>query len=116
MAFQPPPSWFALPCLRQLSQSFLQQHEAAAADPLAQPRWRRPWLQDQPFQAIPYFAYTHGMLDPWFKRTYPLKHLKKWAYRLVFAGAPLPPMPAPTMWLPSLAMGPSLRIPVRVPV
>ena len=25
----------------------------------------------------PYFVYTHGMLDPWFKRTYPLKHLKK---------------------------------------
>jgi len=30
--------------------------------------------------AIPYFVYTHGMLDPWFKRTYPLKHLKKWVY------------------------------------
>jgi glycosyltransferase involved in cell wall biosynthesis len=29
---------------------------------------------------IPYFVYTHGMLDPWFKRTYPLKHLKKWCY------------------------------------
>jgi glycosyltransferase involved in cell wall biosynthesis len=29
---------------------------------------------------IPYFVYTHGMLDPWFKRTYKLKHLKKWAY------------------------------------
>ncbi len=29
---------------------------------------------------IPYFVYTHGMLDPWFKRTHPLKHLKKWAY------------------------------------
>ncbi|MCP9929761.1 glycosyltransferase [Cyanobium sp. AMD-g] len=29
---------------------------------------------------IPYFVYTHGMLDPWFKRTYPLKHLKKWTY------------------------------------
>ena len=29
---------------------------------------------------IPYFVYTHGMLDPWFKRTYPFKHLKKWAY------------------------------------
>ncbi|MGB5135678.1 MAG: glycosyltransferase [Prochlorococcaceae cyanobacterium] len=30
--------------------------------------------------AIPYFVYPHGMLDPWFKHTYPLKHLKKWAY------------------------------------
>ena len=29
---------------------------------------------------IPYFVYTHGMLDPWFKRAYPLKHLKKWLY------------------------------------
>lgn len=28
----------------------------------------------------PYFVFTHGMLDPWFKRHYPLKHLKKWAY------------------------------------
>jgi len=30
--------------------------------------------------SIPYFVYPHGMLDPWFKRTYPLKHLKKWTY------------------------------------
>ncbi|GAB4057317.1 hypothetical protein GCM10028811_03550 [Uliginosibacterium sediminicola] len=28
----------------------------------------------------PYFVYTHGMLDPWFKHAYPLKHLKKWLY------------------------------------
>jgi glycosyltransferase involved in cell wall biosynthesis len=28
----------------------------------------------------PYFVFTHGMLDPWFKRTYPLKHLTKWLY------------------------------------
>jgi len=28
----------------------------------------------------PYFVYTHGMLDPWFKRAYPLKHLKKSLY------------------------------------
>jgi len=26
---------------------------------------------------VPYFVFTHGMLDPWFKTTYPLKHLKK---------------------------------------
>ena len=26
------------------------------------------------------FVYAHGMLDPWFKRTYPKKHLKKWLY------------------------------------
>jgi glycosyltransferase involved in cell wall biosynthesis len=29
---------------------------------------------------IPYFVYTHGMLDPWFKQNYPAKHLAKWAY------------------------------------
>lgn len=29
---------------------------------------------------IPYFVYSHGMLDPWFKHTFPLKHFKKWAY------------------------------------
>jgi glycosyltransferase involved in cell wall biosynthesis len=28
----------------------------------------------------PYVVFTHGMLDPWFKRRYPLKHLKKWMY------------------------------------
>lgn len=29
---------------------------------------------------IPYYVFTHGMLDPWFKKKYPLKHLKKWLY------------------------------------
>jgi glycosyltransferase involved in cell wall biosynthesis len=30
--------------------------------------------------SVPYLVQTHGMLDPWFKRTFPLKHLKKWCY------------------------------------
>lgn len=29
-------------------------------------------------RSIPYVVFTHGMLDPWFKRTFPLRHLKKW--------------------------------------
>ncbi len=29
---------------------------------------------------IPYYVFPHGMLDPWFKKNYPLKHLKKWLY------------------------------------
>jgi glycosyltransferase involved in cell wall biosynthesis len=29
---------------------------------------------------IPYFVFPHGMLDPWFKESFPLKHLKKWLY------------------------------------
>jgi glycosyltransferase involved in cell wall biosynthesis len=33
---------------------------------------------------VPYFVYPHGMLDPWFKRRYRLKHLKK---RLYWLGA-----------------------------
>jgi glycosyltransferase involved in cell wall biosynthesis len=28
----------------------------------------------------PYVVFPHGMLDPWFKHTYPLKHLKKALY------------------------------------
>ena len=28
----------------------------------------------------PYFVFPHGMLDPWFKRYYPVKHLYKTAY------------------------------------
>jgi len=28
----------------------------------------------------PYMVYVHGMLDPYFKRAFPLKHIKKWVY------------------------------------
>ena len=28
----------------------------------------------------PRYVFPHGMLDPWFRRTYPRKHLKKWLY------------------------------------
>jgi len=28
----------------------------------------------------PYLVFPHGMLDPWFKKTYPLKHIKKQVY------------------------------------
>jgi len=28
----------------------------------------------------PYYVFPHGMLDPWFKERYPLKHIKKWLY------------------------------------
>ena len=28
----------------------------------------------------PYFVFPHGMLDPWFKQHYPLRHFKKWLY------------------------------------
>ena len=32
----------------------------------------------------PYVVFTHGMLDPYFKRAFPLKHLKKWLYWVPF--------------------------------
>jgi glycosyltransferase involved in cell wall biosynthesis len=31
----------------------------------------------------PYVVFTHGMLDPYFKHAFPLKHLKKWIYWLL---------------------------------
>jgi glycosyltransferase involved in cell wall biosynthesis len=31
---------------------------------------------------VPYVVFAHGMLDPYFKRAFPLKHLKKWVYWL----------------------------------
>ena len=31
---------------------------------------------------IPYVVFPHGMLDPYFKRAFPRKHLKKWLYWL----------------------------------
>ena len=31
-------------------------------------------------RATPYFVFPHGMLDPWFKTTYPAKHFKKLLY------------------------------------
>jgi glycosyltransferase involved in cell wall biosynthesis len=30
--------------------------------------------------STPYFVFAHGMLDPWFKHAFPLKHLKKALY------------------------------------
>jgi glycosyltransferase involved in cell wall biosynthesis len=45
--------------------------------------WQYPGLAAWRVLAVsdtPYVVMTHGMLDPWFKRRYPLKHLKKWLY------------------------------------
>lgn len=39
-----------------------------------------------PGQRIPYFIFTHGMMDPWFKKTYPLKHLAKIGFWLFAEG------------------------------
>lgn len=39
-----------------------------------------------PSQRTPYFVFTHGMMDPWFKKTYPLKHFVKIAFWLLAEG------------------------------
>ena len=41
--------------------------------------WQWPGIQARAGRA-PYLVFPHGMMDPWFKRTYPLKHLKKQIY------------------------------------
>jgi len=39
-----------------------------------------------PTAGVPYFVFTHGMIDPWFRKTYPFKHLQKQAFWLAFEG------------------------------
>lgn len=31
---------------------------------------------------VPYVVFTHGSLDPWFRKRFPIKHLKKWIWWL----------------------------------
>lgn len=50
-----------------IAHGFWQHHNVAVARALAGGR-------------TPYFLFAHGMLDDWFRRTYPLKHLKKCVY------------------------------------
>jgi glycosyltransferase involved in cell wall biosynthesis len=35
---------------------------------------------------IPYFIFTHGMMDPWFRRQYPVKHIFKQIYWWIAEG------------------------------
>jgi glycosyltransferase involved in cell wall biosynthesis len=64
---------------------WLKEHRANYSAIIVHGLWQYPgravWqaLRDT---STPYYVYPHGMLDPWFKRTYPLKHLKKWLYWL----------------------------------
>jgi glycosyltransferase involved in cell wall biosynthesis len=55
------------------------EYDAVVVDGIWQfPSWGA-WLALRKSR-VPYFVYTHGMLSPWFKQTYPLKHLKKLVY------------------------------------
>lgn len=62
---------------------WLKQHAARFDAVIVNGLWQYPGLatltalrDGQP----PYFVFPHGMLDPWFKNRYRLKHLKKWLY------------------------------------
>src|SRR5690606_29902132 len=35
---------------------------------------------------LPYLVFAHGMMDPWFRQTYPLKHLAKQAFWTLWQG------------------------------
>lgn len=39
-----------------------------------------------PELGVPYVVYPHGMMDPWFRRAYPLKHLAKQLFWTLFDG------------------------------
>jgi glycosyltransferase involved in cell wall biosynthesis len=39
-----------------------------------------------PGAGVPYFVFTHGMMDPWFRQQYPLKHLAKQGFWLIAEG------------------------------
>lgn len=44
--------------------------------------WQSGWAAHRALRgtSTPYLVFPHGMLDPWFRRAYPLKHLKKQLY------------------------------------
>ena len=67
------------PALPSRIRAFAEDHDAVIIHGIWQYHSYATWraLRDT---SIPYFVYPHGMLDPWFKRAYPLKHLKKRSY------------------------------------
>jgi glycosyltransferase involved in cell wall biosynthesis len=64
-----------LPWLRARAQDF----DAVVVEGLWQYHGFGTWRALRRSQ-VPYYVFAHGMLDPWFKHRYPLKHLKKWLY------------------------------------
>jgi glycosyltransferase involved in cell wall biosynthesis len=60
-------------------QSHARSYDAVVVNGIWQYHSFAAWRALKP-RGIPYFVFTHGMLDPWFKQAYPLKHVKKWLY------------------------------------
>jgi glycosyltransferase involved in cell wall biosynthesis len=72
-------SYMYSPRLRPWLQENLPRFDAVIVDGLWQYHGLAAWRATR-CSGTPYFVFTHGMLDPWFRREYPLKHLKKWLY------------------------------------
>ena len=72
-------------------------HSRISDDPQAKPKNNREWIiahglwqwpgRRAKEMGNPYLVFPHGMLDPWFKKTYPFKHLKKQFYWWARQGA-----------------------------
>ena len=76
------------PRLRRWLQEHVADYDAVIVDGLWQYHAVAAWWALRG-RSTPCFVFPHGMLDPWFKRTYPLKHFKKWWFWLLFQGPAL---------------------------
>ena len=65
--------------LRPWLRSNLPRFDAAFVHGLWQSPGRAVYIEARD-KGVPYFVYPHGMLDPWFRRAYPAKYVKKWLY------------------------------------
>ena len=65
--------------------AWLQQNHQRFDAVLVQGLWQTGWTVRQTLRgtSTPYLVFPHGMLDPWFRHAYPIKHLKKQAYWLL---------------------------------
>lgn len=64
---------------------WLKKHHSRFDAVLVHGLWQTGWTVRQTLHrtTTPYFVFPHGMLDPWFRRAYPIKHLKKQLYWLL---------------------------------
>jgi glycosyltransferase involved in cell wall biosynthesis len=67
------------PALAKWLRLNLEHYDVATIEGLWQYHGLAVWQAAQATK-VPYVVYPHGMLDPWFQRTYPGKHLKKMFY------------------------------------
>lgn len=65
--------------------AWLRAHHARFDAVLMHGLWQGGWTVNRVLRATrtPYLVFPHGMLDPWFRRGYPVKHLKKQLYWLL---------------------------------